>query len=99
MYSFFTTTAEVKRQSYISNKSAFALTGKSYKWYFKPASLNDLVDKERFGKEFHFTTDYTADIQEGDTLVIDSVEYSVKAVNKKKALQHIQYTFCLLVND
>lgn len=99
MYSFFTTTATVKRQSYTWNKSSFALTGNSYLGYFKPASLNDLIDKERFWKEFHYTTKYTADIKEGDIIVIDSKEYNVKAVNKKKALQNIQYTSCLLVND
>lgn len=99
MYSFFTTTAEVKRQSYVNNKSTFVLTGNSYKGYFKPASLNDLIDKDRIVKEFHYTTDYTANIQEWDILVIDSIEYNVKAVNKKKALQRIEYTFCLLVND
>lgn len=99
MYNLFTTSAEVKRQSYVNNKSTFALTGESYKGYFKPASLNDLIDKERVGKEFHYTTDYTADIQEGDILVIDKKKYNVKAVNKKRVLQHIEYTFCLLVND
>lgn len=99
MYSFFTTSAQVKRQSYVANKSTFSLTGNTYKWYFKPASLNDLIDKDRFWKEFHYSTDYTADIQEWDILIIDSKEYNVKAVNKKNALQNIQYTFCLLVND
>ena len=99
MYSFFTTSAQVERQSYTANKSSFGLTGDTYKGYFKPASLNDLIDKERFWKEFHYTTDYTADIQEWDILIIDSKKYNVKAVNKKKALQEIKYTYCLLVND
>ena len=99
MYSFFTTSAQVKRQSYVANKSTFALTGNTYKWYFKPASLNDLIDKERFGKEFHYTTEFTAYIKDGYILIIDSIEYNVKAVNHKKALQEVKYTFCLLVND
>ena len=61
--------------------------------YFKPASLNDLIDREAIGKEYHYTTEYTANIEEGDVLTIESQDYNVKAVNKKKALSEIKYTF------
>jgi len=100
MYSFFTTSAEVKRKgAYVNNKSTWTLTWGSYMGYFKQASINDLIDRENFWKEYHFTTNYDADIQDGDILVINGKNYNVKAVANKKALQEIQYTICTLMYD
>ena len=99
MYSFFTTLAEVKREIYVWNKSTISLIWKEYEWYFKVASIRDLIDREKFWKEYHYTTEYEADIQEWDLLLINWENYNVKRVSKKKALNEIEFLFCLLIKE
>lgn len=97
MRSFFTIEAEVFRKEYINSKSVTNATWETYLWYLKPLSLQDWIDESAFWKTFRYTTDIDNDIQEWDTLLIESDKYSVKWVAKKRGLEEIFYLQCLIV--
>lgn len=96
MKSFFKTPAEVKRKTYIDNKSSTITTGNIYKGFLKPLSLADGIEEGAFWKEFRFTTFIDSDIKQGDILAIEWEDYSVKWVAKKRALREIFYLQCLI---
>lgn len=68
MFRLFTELATVSRIIYNNNKSSFTLTWNSYKWHIKPLKPTDSLYQGAFWKDFSFTTNINADIQEGDEL-------------------------------
>lgn len=78
MFRFFKDIAIVSRLTYVNNKSTFSATWNTYKWYLKPLKPDDSLYQWAFWKDFSFTTDPNADIQESDLLIIDWTDYSVK---------------------
>lgn len=74
----------------------FIPTWDTYKWLLKPIEPEDALYVKWFWKNFQFITKRTADIQESDRLVIDSVEYEVKAEAPWEGIT-IKYKKILLV--
>lgn len=83
MFRKYQTTVEVKRLTTTSdtyNRKGYVSTGDSYIWHLKPLSIEKTQQIGDFWKSYKFTTESTADIQEGDRLVVWSVEYDVSGV-------------------
>ena len=85
MFRKYQTTAEVFRPWYTTQdwykKSWFTATGKSYIWHLKAQSILKTQDLTMFWKVFAFHTEKTADIEAGDRLKIDWVDYDVQGVS------------------
>lgn len=79
------TTVDVYRQGYTDDdwykKSWYTDTGNSYEWHLKAQTVDRTEKLWAFGKVYVFHTSDTADIQEGDRLKADGVEYDVKGVS------------------
>lgn len=92
-------TATIYRRTRIWNKQNSYNEIWSMKWFFKPVDAsNQNVWIELYGKIFHFTTSWNADIQQGDKVVINSVNYSVSWVAYKRWLR-VMYTRAILQKE
>ena len=74
------TITAIKRQTYVGNKSSFSSIGTAT-GYLRPlteesASANGI----QFGFGFNLIVETDVDIQEGDKVTIDSVEYTVSGL-------------------
>lgn len=95
--------AKVKRLWYTTDwaykKSTYSLTGTEKRGYFVAQSEN--VQDQGFGKFWQvwkFECDYPFDVQASDILVIENVDYDVKATNRFtwKTLDRVR---CILVKS
>ena len=80
MFRKYQTTVEVERLTTTSdtyNRKGYVATGNTYIWHLKPLSIQKTQEIGDFGKSYKFTTESTADIQEGDRLVVWDVKYDV----------------------
>ncbi len=77
-------TAEVQRFVYENGKSTGKETVGSYRGYMTIVDARKLVDTKLYGKAYEFNTEYGADIQKSDDLVIDGQSYSVQIVEPFK---------------
>ena len=75
---YYDTSAIVKRNVYIDEKSSLQATWNIYKWYLAPLTEEDGLELDKFWKQFNFTTKETADIVESDILEINWEDYNVK---------------------
>lgn len=88
-FTLYDDTATVYRQQYTTDaawykKSTYAATGTSYNWHLKAQTVERVVDLNMFGKQFLFTTEVGADIQDSDRLQIDNITYEVIGVSEYK---------------
>lgn len=85
MFKLDTILAKVKRLTYTTTswfkQWVYSLTGEQKKWYFVPQNEN-APDQWfwKFWQVFKFECDNPFDVEESDRLVIDDVDYEVKAV-------------------
>ena len=84
MFRKYQTTASIYRKQETTDgkykKFAFIDTWRTALWHLKAQSIERSIDNGGFGKVYKFTTDKT-DINEGDRLIIDGVNYDVKWVS------------------
>lgn len=79
----YTTTATIKRQSYTADKSTYATVAGTVFGYFGPTTPTEGVGAQTIiSQAYQFVTDGPNDIRANDRLVIDSVEYGVKGVQR-----------------
>lgn len=85
-FTLYDDTAVVRRQQYTTDtawyrKSSYIDTGNIYTWHLKAQSIDKVENMQSFGKNYLFTTDAGADIQDSDRLVISWVNYEVMWVS------------------
>lgn len=74
------TISAIKRQSYTGNKSTFSTVGTGT-CYLRPLSEEQASNNNlQFGRAFALIMETTLDVQEGDKVTIDAVEYTVRGV-------------------
>jgi len=74
------TITAIKRQTYASGKSSFASVGTAT-GYLRPLNEEQAsVNGVQFGVGFNLIVEIDVDIREGDKVVIDSVEYTLRGV-------------------
>jgi len=92
--------AKVKRQSYDDGKSVVNYTGKEYVGWFTSMGLeNEALAFDKLGKDFIFIFKWNWDIQEGDILEIDGVNYRIKAKEQIWTSTRNNYLKLLLIKD
>jgi hypothetical protein len=75
------TISAIKRQTYASDKSTFVSVGTGT-CYLRPLTEEQATNNRiQYGRGFSLILETTVDIQEGDKVTINSVEYTVKGVN------------------
>ncbi len=90
-------TAVVNRLTKTWAKQTWFTTIVTLKWYFKVISANNQsVWINQYGRLFHFTCEYWADIKKNDVLTINLNEYTVSWVGQKRWLR-VSYTRAILI--
>jgi len=84
IFTSFTDTVTVKRLAYTGDKGTKStVAGVSYLGLFVPVDSNEgTIAMKIVGEAFKFSTDSSADIQVGDTLVYNSEDYTVKGIQR-----------------
>ena len=90
--------AEVKRFDYVDGKTWNLYVSWSYKWYLTITEASKLLNPDMYWKSYNFSTEYWADIQRSDTIIIDEKQYSVQSVIHKKAIS-LSFTRAILIID
>lgn len=81
--------ATVKRQTTTGTtykKTEFATVGSTILWHLKPLTVADWIILDNFWKEFLFTCNKLADIEEGDQVIIDWLTYTSKGVQVSRGV-------------
>lgn len=91
-------TAQIKRFVYVDGKATEKSVVWSYEWYLTVVEATKLINPDMYGRAFNFNTEYWADIEQSDTVVIDSKQYSVQTVIKKKWAS-LSFTRAVLIID
>lgn len=77
---FYVKTVAIKRQTYIGDKSTFAIVS-TVKGHLRPLSEEEAsANGFQFGQAHSLQVPITVDIRKGDTVEIDSIEYNVSGV-------------------
>lgn len=89
--------ARVRRLVYLDwvyKKSDFQDTELQYRWHLKANTIENLIDKTAFGKEFIFTCARNNDIREWDKIQVWTAFYDVKGSSNS---QWISFTLKKLI--
>lgn len=79
----YTSVATVKRNTYTGDKSSYVTQSTPINGYFAPTSTTETAGSQSIiSQSYQFVTDGPEDIRANDRLVINSVEYGVKGVQR-----------------
>lgn len=79
----YTTPVTVKRNTYTADKSAYVDQAGTIFGYFAPTGTNESIGAQGIiSQSYQFITDGVEDIRANDRLVISTVEYGVKGVQR-----------------
>ncbi len=79
----YTTPVTVKRNTYTGDKSSYVTQSGTIFGYFSPTATNESIGAQGIiSQSYQFTTDGAYDIQANDRLVINTVEYGVKGIQR-----------------
>lgn len=90
------TISSILRQTYTGGKSSFSSVG-SATGFLRPLTEEQASNNGiQWGRGFSLIVETSVDIREGDKVVIDSVEYTVKGMVNYSYGQPTDYKRCLL---
>mgnify|MGYP003402453671 FL=1 len=79
----YTTPVTVKRNTYTGDKSEYVTQSDTIYGYFAPTATNENIGSQGIiSQSYQFITDGVQDIRANDRLVISTVEYGVKGIQR-----------------